>query len=209
MSGVIYELQDVGPGAGAEESADKLVELVVPSTSLDCPHTSIQVMAVFTQRTCSRGVSQMGRDIGDVWTILFSWTKFTNARLCKFSTPVRYTLILALSRYIESQVLLHCKDLISTCVVVGSGKPSPTLIVEPFEQGTCDIFSFWNELDRKVEPINKDGFPHEPIHTSHIFIVPPGALPHTPVSHVYISWRNHYHYINPPVLEGKHNPEKR
>ena len=97
--------------------------------------------------------------------------------------------VLKLCRYIESQVLLLCKDLISVCVVVGSGRPSPTLIVEPIEERIEDVLSLRNELGKKVEPINKDGFSHERIHSSRILIVSPGALPRTPVSRMYTPQR--------------------
>lgn len=87
------------------------------------------------------------------------------------------------NRYIENQVLVTCKELVSTCVVVGSSRPTPSLLVELVE-GKSNSRPVKNEIGQKVHKINEFGWPHERIHPPHILIVPSGALPRTPVSDV-------------------------
>lgn len=86
-------------------------------------------------------------------------------------------------RYIEEQVYNLCEGLISICVTVGSGKPSPALLVEPASANIVDVAELIRQIGEKVISINEGGFPCERINPSHILLLPPGELPRTSVSH--------------------------
>lgn len=74
-----------------------------------------------------------------------------------------------------------CKELISTCVVVGTDRPSPALLVEPLpvNMGKQEITRC---IAERVASINAGGYPHEQIFQDHILVVSKGELPRTSVS---------------------------
>lgn len=84
------------------------------------------------------------------------------------------------TKYIEEQVYNLCESLISICVVVGAGKPSPALLVEPSSANIVDAADIVRQIGEKVAPINEGGFPCERINPNHILLLPPGELPRTP-----------------------------
>lgn len=90
--------------------------------------------------------------------------------------------LIPLDRYVEDRIYTLCGGLISNCVVVGSGKPSPALIVEPNSDGIVDEREVIRQLGDTLTSINKGGYPHERISPKHILLVSPGELPRTFVS---------------------------
>ena len=83
-------------------------------------------------------------------------------------------------RSIEDGVRAVCGDLVFECVVVGSGRPSPTLFVEA--SGECAITGeeFKEEIIGRMKGFNSRGYSHERIaSTEHVVIVKRGTLPRT------------------------------
>lgn len=76
-----------------------------------------------------------------------------------------------------------CEGLISICVAVGAGKPSPALLVEPASANIVNVAELIRQIGEKVISINEGGFPCERINPSHILLLPPGELPRTSVSY--------------------------
>ncbi|GJJ13822.1 hypothetical protein Clacol_008079 [Clathrus columnatus] len=142
----------------------RILELVILKESLDCPYPSScdPVGGYYRSKDLFEEVhpgayKYRGR--------LDDMIKMENARLCD-------------TKYIEDQVSNSCKNLISWCVVVGSGKPSPVLLVEPFSD-SMDVDLLKEEIGKKVKLINEDSYFHERIEPSHILVVPRGQLPRT------------------------------
>ncbi|GJJ13581.1 hypothetical protein Clacol_007837 [Clathrus columnatus] len=162
--GLVYEFRSLNPDDAKENDSNRLVEMVLAPSSLDCPHPSLcdpidgyyHTRDVFQQVTPD-GFKFRGR--------LEDFIKMKYGEACD-------------TIYIETQVMLSCKDLVSACVVVGTGKPSPVLLVELLED-TVNPAPLKENIGKKVELINEDGFTHERIRPSDIIIVRSGSLPRT------------------------------
>ncbi|GJJ14467.1 hypothetical protein Clacol_008731 [Clathrus columnatus] len=171
LPGFVYEFidQDAEAEIKTKNANNRLVEAIVPSSSLDCPYPTFRdpIDGHFHTRDLfeevePNGFTYRGR--------LDDMIKMSKGQKCS-------------TLFIESQVLLTCKDLVSACVVVGSGKPSPVLLVEPLEE-TTDTVLLKEMIGKKAELINKDGFPHERVRSSDILIVPSGTIPRTPKGNI-------------------------
>ncbi|GJJ14468.1 hypothetical protein Clacol_008732 [Clathrus columnatus] len=184
LRGLVYNFisQDADLDSEAEitKLRNRLVELVVSPSSVDFPHHSLcdAVDGQFHTRDLFEEVEPNG----------FVYRgRLDDMIKMKFGQKCDTV-------FLESQVLADCKDLISVCVVVGSGKLSPVLLVEPLrveETVEIDIDLLKKSLGRKVESVNKDGVPHERIRPSDILIVPSGALPRTPKGNINRSAAEH------------------
>ncbi|ESK88989.1 ochratoxin a non-ribosomal peptide synthetase [Moniliophthora roreri MCA 2997] len=143
--------------ANDTESPSKgaLLELVIKSDSGDCPHpyTDFYTGDLFEEAGLERGCYiYKGRDD--------DWIKMANALRCDTSA-------------IEQIVRALCSDLISECVVVGSSRPSPALIVE---SENVDIDKA--EIFRRIEPSQGRMLMHERVQSPrHILVV--SAIPRT------------------------------
>ncbi|GJJ14464.1 hypothetical protein Clacol_008728 [Clathrus columnatus] len=168
--GLEYEF--INPSAGTDtetkDPKNKLVELIIPPSSLDCPYPSL----------CDPDGRFHTRDL------------FEEVEPNGFTYRGRLDDIIMMSKgqkcdtlFVESQVMLFCKDLVSICVVVGYGKPSPVLLAEPLD-GTMNKILLKEKVGKKAELINKDGFPHEQIRRSDVLILPSGSLPRTPKGNI-------------------------
>ncbi|GJJ09115.1 hypothetical protein Clacol_003337 [Clathrus columnatus] len=77
------------------------------------------------------------------------------------------------AKYLEDEIAHLCHDLISCFVVVGQGRPSPAILVEPrFE---FNITILHNTLSIRLESLNSAKtvtYPHERIKPEHIIILP-------------------------------------
>ncbi|GJJ16193.1 hypothetical protein Clacol_010473 [Clathrus columnatus] len=129
-----------------DPSKNKLVELVISSSSLDCPHPSL----------CDPDGHFHSKDL------------FEEVEPNGFVYRGRLDDIIMMDK---------------VGVVVGSGKPSPVLLVEPLEEAV-DTSSLKEIIGKKVGLINKDGPSYERIRPSDILIVLPGTLPRTPKGNI-------------------------
>ncbi|KAF9262375.1 acetyl-CoA synthetase-like protein [Marasmius fiardii PR-910] len=167
VPGISYQFDpiSVSPEAGGQP---KLFELVVRSDSMDCPphkfrrpddghfHTGDLWEAV------EGGYLYRGRDD--------DWIKTGSAVRCD-------------ARAIEDNVRLTCGDLISECVVVGYGRPSPALFVEPnpraWDIPEADLKRL---ILKRIDPINSQLMVHEKIASADLIVVVPlNTLPRTQV----------------------------
>ncbi|GJJ14477.1 hypothetical protein Clacol_008741 [Clathrus columnatus] len=178
VPGLVYEFKprDAEDKVEITEPKRKLVEAIISSSSIDRPYPTLcdPVDGHFHTRDLFEEVEPNGfiyrERLDDI-------IKMSRGQNCSAS-------------FIESQILLSCQNLVAACVVVGSGKPSPVLVVELLEEPT-DIASLKEKIGKEAELINKDGFPHERIRPSDILIVPPGTIPRTPKGNINRSSAQH------------------
>lgn len=82
------------------------------------------------------------------------------------------------NRAIEDNALQACPHLVASCVVVGSGRPSPTLFVEPIVK--MDHAQLKSDILQHIYPFHSRRYLHERIMSvDHIVIVSPHELPRT------------------------------
>ncbi|GJJ14653.1 hypothetical protein Clacol_008919 [Clathrus columnatus] len=82
------------------------------------------------------------------------------------------------TKYIEERVYTLCRDLVSTCVVVGTQKPAPALVVEHMPVNLTEK-ELIQQLSERLASINEGGYTHERIASGRILVVSPGELPRT------------------------------
>ena len=81
-------------------------------------------------------------------------------------------------RAIEDNVRVTCGELIEDCIVVGTGRPSPALFVEP--AAGIDHNKLKREIIRKTRAFHSRRYLHERITSPElIIIVPSKSLPRT------------------------------
>ncbi|KAL1951670.1 hypothetical protein VTO73DRAFT_819 [Trametes versicolor] len=156
---------DVDSETGYEDANQRLLELVILSHSGDCPHPSLRnadghyhTGDLFLEVAPGRYVSR-GRDD--------DWIKSENSLRCD-------------TRAIEDNVLATCADLVATCVVVGNGRPSPTLFVEPKVPGDVDAEALKRAIVRRTRHFHARRYLHERIASpAFVVVVPGGTLPRT------------------------------
>ncbi len=84
-------------------------------------------------------------------------------------------------RSIEDNVRSVCSDLVAECVVVGNGRPSPTLFVEP-ARDDINQAQLKEKILQRTLAFNSRLFVHERITSEdRIIIVDRGILPRTTV----------------------------
>ena len=94
--------------------------------------------------------------------------------------PVSIWLRLIHSRSIDDAVKQLCKDIVFDCVAVGSGRPSPALLVEPTENAERDAIP--RIIVERLVTFNESRFPHERLNDPRlVLVVDRGALPRTAV----------------------------
>ncbi|TFK57163.1 acetyl-CoA synthetase-like protein [Heliocybe sulcata] len=150
--------------AGHQSVNTNLVELVILSDSGDCPDVSLRhadghfhTGDLFLEVQPGCYVSR-GRDD--------DWIKSENSLRCD-------------TKAIEDNVRTMCGDLISECIVVGNGRPSPALFVEP-ASADMDHTKLKKEILRKTRQFHARRYLHERITSpSFIIIVSPKTLPRT------------------------------
>lgn len=194
VPGLVYEFRNVDKtDSEYGDPASKLLEFVIPPPSSDHPDPSLcdPVDGYYHSKDLFQQVESGGykyRGRSDDMIVMNKGqmcdTLWVKPFLSPFE-PISWRRVIV--RYLENQVSLTCKELISAWVVVGSGKPSPALLAEPAEDHQYGS-SLKEEVGERVKLINQHGFPHERIHPSHVLILPPGTLPRTPVSGELISY---------------------
>lgn len=163
MSYAFIPLHSSEPATDYVDASAQLLEMVILATSPDCPdrslrhadgnyHTGDLFMEVAPGNYVFRG-----RDD--------DWIKSENSLRCD-------------TRSIEENALTACADLIADCIVVGNGRPSPVLFVEPRSDGDEGLLrkAIW----RRIRPFHARRYLHERImSTQFIQVVPPNTLPRT------------------------------
>jgi len=145
------------------QSSTQLLELVISADSGDCPDLSLrgtdghfhtgdlfQEMATGLYHFCGRNDD---------------WIKSENSLRCD-------------TKAIEDNVRATCGDLIEDCIVVGTGRPSPVLFVEP--AAGIDHTKLKRDIIRKTRAFHSRRYVHERITSPElIVIVPSKSLPRT------------------------------
>ncbi|KAH9944105.1 acetyl-CoA synthetase-like protein [Epithele typhae] len=142
----------------------QLLELIVLADSPDCPdpslrhadgdyHTGDLFLCTGPGRYVYRGRND-------------DWIKSENSLRCD-------------TKAIEDNVLASCADLVAAAIVVGSGRPSPALFVEP-KSPAADRERLRRDVVRRIRPFHTRRYMHERIVSPQfVFVVDPGTLPRT------------------------------
>ncbi|KAG2072765.1 acetyl-CoA synthetase-like protein [Suillus decipiens] len=148
--------------SGHKTSA-QMLELVILSSSGDCPDASLRG---------SDGHFHTGDLFQEIMPGSYAfrgrnddWIKSENSLRCD-------------TKAIEDNIRATCGDLIEECIVVGTGRPSPALFVEPVPG--VDYGKLKRDIIRKTRQFNCRRYLHEQIvNPNLIIIVPSGSLPRT------------------------------
>ena len=150
---------------------EQLYEVVVPPQSLDCPDPSLRA---------ADGKFHTGDLFAEVEPGSYTfkgrnddWIKMEMALRCDTGS-------------IEKNAMATCGgDLVDTVVVVGVGRPSPTLIVEPqkninLDPEGSDVKELKEEIFKRITPFHQRRYMHERIDDPRfIMVMPKGTLPRT------------------------------
>ncbi|KAF9240881.1 hypothetical protein BU15DRAFT_87455 [Melanogaster broomeanus] len=147
----------------SHQSSTQLLELVILADSGDCPDLSLR---------SGRGHFHTGDLFQEMAPGSFAfrgrnddWIKSENSLRCD-------------TKAIEDNVRATCGDLIEECIVVGTGRPSPALFVEPAPGVDHDKLK--REIIRKTRPFHSRRYLHERITSPElIIIVSQKSLPRT------------------------------
>ncbi|KAH8102488.1 acetyl-CoA synthetase-like protein [Cristinia sonorae] len=146
----------------------QLLEMVILNESGDCPDPLLRSVEdghfhtgdLFIEAAPGSYVSR-GRDD--------DWIKSENSLRCD-------------TKAIEDNVRSTCGDLIAECIVVGNGRPSPALFIEPklVDGVTVNEEKLKKDIIRKTRHFHSRRYLHERISSpKFIFVVPAGTLPRT------------------------------
>ncbi|KAJ7482396.1 hypothetical protein B0H11DRAFT_1220041 [Mycena galericulata] len=162
--GVAYKFVPIeASSAGGHVSTARLLELIVLAESGDCPDVSLRhpdgdfhTGDLFQEVTPGIYISE-GRDD--------DWIKSESGLRCN-------------TKAIEDNARGVCGNLISECIVVGTGRPNPILFVE---SGTdMDHKKLKVEIIRKTRQFHSRRYLHERIMSPEMIVtVPRGSLPRT------------------------------
>ncbi|KAG6816180.1 hypothetical protein H0H87_008054 [Tephrocybe sp. NHM501043] len=164
LDGFSYRFVSTSPEAAVgHQSTARLMELIIPAESPDCPHPSLRsddgdfhTGDLFQEASPGLFVFR-GRDD--------DWIKSENSLRCD-------------TKAIEDNALSMCGNIISRCVVVGSGRPSPVMFIEPASDMEPEKLK--KEIIRKTRHFHSRRYLHERITlTDMIIVVPPQSLPRT------------------------------
>ncbi|KAJ7597147.1 hypothetical protein C8J56DRAFT_1001157 [Mycena floridula] len=167
LEGTSYGFIPIHPTQQESEhqSTARMLEFVVLAESSDCPHQSLRAADghfhtgdLFQESAPGSGTYVFrGRDD--------DWIKSENSLRCD-------------TKAIEDQTRLQVGNLIAECIVVGSGRPSPAMFVEPASD--MDHEKLKKEIIRKTRQFHSRRYLHERITSpDFIFIVERGTLPRT------------------------------
>ncbi|KAJ6604760.1 hypothetical protein DFH09DRAFT_1123741 [Mycena vulgaris] len=166
LAGTAYRFVPIGGESGAEashQSTARMLEFVILAESGDCPDASLRhadghfhTGDLFQEVAPGQYVSR-GRDD--------DWIKSENSLRCD-------------TKSIEDNARMMCGSLLGEVIVVGAGRPSPVLFVEP--NTDMDPEKLKKEIIRKTRQFHSRRYLHERISsTTHIVVVPPKTLPRT------------------------------
>ncbi|RGP76867.1 hypothetical protein FLONG3_4950 [Fusarium longipes] len=156
------------------ESGEPLLELVVSPESPDCPVPSLRADDgkfhtgdLFIEPSPGRYLCKGRND---------NWIKMQSALRCDTTS-------------IELNVMDTCgDDLVNAVVVVGVGRPCPTIVIEPRDSSVINsdtdeqglVENLKQEILKRITPFHKRRYEHERVSdTRYIVVVPQGSLPRT------------------------------
>jgi acyl-coenzyme A synthetase/AMP-(fatty) acid ligase len=163
------------PLQNGPDSDVRLLELVIPPESPDCPAESLRSLDgkfhtgdLFIQAGPGRYLPKGRAD---------NWMKMETGLRCDTGS-------------VEANVMQTCAgDLIHTAVVAGAGRPSPVLIVEPRDEIACTsdgslsrspVEKLTKDIFQRITPFHQRRYRHERIDDARfILVVQKGSLPRT------------------------------
>lgn len=169
LKGLNYGFLSAGPASknesGQVSANSQLLELVILGDSPDCPHASLRKADghfhtgdLFLEAQPGKYVSR-GRDD--------DWIKSLNSLRCD-------------TRAIEDNIRATCGDLVDECIVVGTGRQSPALFIEPSTE--MDHEKLKREIIRRTRGFHARRYIHERITDEElVIIVDSKTLPRTAV----------------------------
>ncbi|THH30067.1 hypothetical protein EUX98_g4125 [Antrodiella citrinella] len=153
------------PEVPHQNANQQLLEMVILSASGDCPDPHLRSAVDGHFHTGDMFVevapgSYMSRGRDD------DWIKSENSLRCD-------------TKAIEDNVRATCADFVAECIVVGNGRPSPALFIEP-KAGYADEEKLKKDIIRRTRHFHSRRYLHERItSTKFVFVVPTGTLPRT------------------------------
>ncbi|KAF5356475.1 hypothetical protein D9757_012473 [Collybiopsis confluens] len=164
LEGLSYAFLPIASDSNnGHQSTARLLEFVVLSDSGDCPDVSLRQAdghfhtGDLFQEVAPGSYIFVGRDD--------DWIKTENSLRCD-------------TKSIEDNARAMCGPLLSECIAVGTGRPSPVLFVET--DSDMDHSRLKKEIFRKIRHFHSRRYLHESIHSAKmIVIVPKGTLPRT------------------------------
>ncbi|KAI0830640.1 acetyl-CoA synthetase-like protein [Trametes gibbosa] len=153
-----------GPEDGYTNANAQLLELIILASSPDCPDRSLRhedgnyhTGDLFLEVAPGRYVYRGRND---------DWIKSENSLRCD-------------TKAIEDNVFATCADLVATCIVVGNGRPSPALFIEPTVEGG-DTEKLKRDIVRRIRPFHTRRYMHERVVSARfVIVVARGTLPRT------------------------------
>jgi len=185
LDGMSYTFRPIASEskAGAEQvehSDAPLLELVILAESPDCPDSSLRAADghfhtgdLFQEVRPGYYLSK-GRDD--------DWIKSENSLRCDTKYVPCPSLLTTSTdlfcRAIEDNVRATCSDLVTECVVVGNGRPSPALFIET--NSDIPLPKLKREILRRTRQFHSRRYLHERITSADVIvIVGKGTLPRT------------------------------
>jgi len=166
LNGFIYQFMPVADATSpsGHQSTARLLELVIMANSPDCPDESLR------HADGNFHTGDLFYEVEPGWYTFRGrnddWIKTENSLRCD-------------TKAIEDNVRMMCADLVSECVVVGSGRPSPAMFVEPLDPN-ADYNELKRTIIRKTRHFHSRRYIHERITSADmIVVIPPGTLPRT------------------------------
>lgn len=166
-----FDLVPLAPDAGFDE---QLYEVVVPPEAHECPDASLLDPSDGKLHT-----GDLFAEVEPGWYTFKGrnddWIKMGMAGRCD-------------SGVIEKNIMKTCgEDIVESVIVVGAGRESPTIIVEPVEDIQVDdqasrprIDELKNEICKRIAPFHKSRYIHERVDDPRfIIVVSKGTLPRT------------------------------
>lgn len=160
-----YAFVPTGPTQAdvVHQSTSALYELVILADSPDCPHASLR------HADGNFHTGDLFQEVVPGWYISRGrdddWIKSENSLRCD-------------TKAIEDNARRTCGNLIAECIVVGSGRPSPVMFVEPSVE--MDHNKLKREIIRKTRHFHSRRYLHERITSVNmIVVVPRQTLPRT------------------------------
>lgn len=159
-----FSIDEQDEAAGPHQNANAaLLELVILAQSGDCPDKSLRhadgnfhTGDLFVQVSPGNYLFRGRND---------DWIKSENSLRCD-------------TKAIEDNVRSTCGDVVTECVVVGTGRPSPTLFVET--NAEMDEEQLKKIIIRRTRQFHSRRYLHERITSTHfVAVVPAGTLPRT------------------------------
>ncbi|GJJ07747.1 hypothetical protein Clacol_001952 [Clathrus columnatus] len=156
--------RDLEISLNRNQKIQRLEELIVLSNSIDCPHPTL--------RSKTDGHFHTGDLFEEVYKGRYLFRgriddliKMENGRICD-------------TKSIEDRLRKNCDDIIHACVVVGTNRPSPALLIEP-KLSTYNKERLITSVELQLTEYNANVYEHERLTRNHITVVRKGSLPRT------------------------------